>query len=112
MAEPTEPRHPPLRLPHDCSIAAIRSVYELIREAFNRNDSLEIDCSSVAKADVTSIQLLLSTTKTGQARGRRVVLTAFSQSLRNTLRRAGFSSESMADDPFNEKKDGTQWPQS
>jgi ABC-type transporter Mla MlaB component len=112
MAEPTEPRHPPLRLPHDCSIAAIRNVYDLIREAFSRHEQLEIDCSGVAKADVTSIQLLLSTTKTGQARGRRVVLTAFSQSLRNTLRRAGFSNEAMAGEPFNEKKDGNQWPQS
>ena len=65
MAESTEPRRPPLRLPHDCSIAANRGVYDLIREAFSRQDSLEIDCSSVAKADVTSIQLLLSTTKTG-----------------------------------------------
>ena len=112
MAEPTESRRPPLRLPDDCSISAIRGVYDMIREAFNRQDSVEIDCSSVAKADVTSIQLLLSTTKTGEARGRRVVLTAFSQSLRNTLRRAGFTNEAMAGHPLNEKKDGGQWPQS
>jgi|ERR1700754_2029593 ABC-type transporter Mla MlaB component len=104
MAEPTDSKRPPLRLPHDCSIAAIRGVYDLIREAFSRHDSLEIDCSSVGKADVTSIQLLLSTTKTGRAHGRQVVLTAFSQSLRNTLRRAGFSNEAMAGEPFNEKK--------
>jgi ABC-type transporter Mla MlaB component len=95
-----------LRLPVDCSIAAIRGVYDLIREAFSRQESLEIDCSSVAKADVTSIQLLLSAAKTGQAQGRRVVLTAFSQSFRNTLRRAGFLNEAMTDHPFNEKKDG------
>jgi ABC-type transporter Mla MlaB component len=112
MAESTEPRRPPLRLPQDCSIAAIRSVYDLIREAFRRQDSVEIDCSSVAKADVTSIQLLLSTAKTGQASGRRVTLTAFSQNLRNTLRRAGFSNEAIAGHPFNEKKDGDKWPQS
>jgi ABC-type transporter Mla MlaB component len=112
MAESTEPRRPPLRLPQDCSIAAIRGVYDLIREAFRRQDSVEIDCSSVAKADVTAIQLLLSTTKTGQASGRRVVLTAFSQNLRNTLRRAGFTNEAIAGHPFNEKKDGDQWPQS
>ncbi len=112
MAESTEPRRPPLRLPQDCSIAAIRGVYDLIREAFRRQDSVEIDCSSVAKADVTSIQLLLSTPKTGQASGRQVVLTAFSQNLRNTLRRAGFTNEAIAGHPFNEKKDGDQWPQS
>ncbi len=82
-----------LRLPADCSIAAIRSVYDLIREAFRRQERLEIDCSSVDKADVTSIQLLLSTAKTGEAHGRPVVLTSFSQSLRTTLRRAGFASE-------------------
>lgn len=95
-----------LRLPVDCSIAAIRGVYDLIREAFSRQGSLEIDCSSVAKADVTSIQLLLSAAKTGEAQGRPVVLTAFSQSFRNTLRRAGFSNEAMTDHPFLEKKDG------
>jgi ABC-type transporter Mla MlaB component len=95
-----------LRLPVDCSIAAIRGVYDLIREAFSRQESLEIDCSGVAKADVTSIQLLLSAAKTGQAQGRPVVLTAFSQTFRNTLRRAGFVNEAVADHPFHEKKDG------
>src|ERR1700743_3049647 len=98
-----------LRLPVDCSIATIRGVYDLIREAFSRQESVEIDCSGVAKADVTSIQLLLSTAKTGQAQGRPVVLTAFSQSFRNTLRRAGFTSEAAIDRPFHEKKDGTRW---
>ena len=96
-----------LRLPADCSIAAIRGVYDLIREAFNRQDSLEIDCSGIAKADVTSIQLLISTAKSGQAQGRPVVLTAFSQSFRNTLRRAGFTSEAPIDHPFHENKDGS-----
>ena len=106
MVEPTEPKRR-LRLPHDCSIAAIRGVYDLIREAFSRQDSLEIDCSSVGKTDVTSIQLLLSTTKTGQAHGRRVILTALSQNFRNTLRRAGFTNEAIAEHPFNDKKDGS-----
>jgi ABC-type transporter Mla MlaB component len=102
---PTEPKWL-LRLPADCSIAAIRSVYELIREAFGRQDRLEIDCSNVDKADVTSIQLLLSTARTGEAQGCPVVLTAFSQTLRNTLRRAGFSSEEVIDQHFPQKKDG------
>ena len=62
----TEPKWS-LRLPADCSIAAIRGVYDMIREAFGRQDRLEIDCSSVDKADVTSIQLLLSAAKTGEA---------------------------------------------
>lgn len=105
MHNPAKPRWS-LRLPADCSIAAIRNVYDLIRDAFDRQHSLEIDCSSVAKADVTSIQLLLSTAKTGQAQGRPVVLTALSQNFRTTLRRAGFLSEAIADDPFNDKKEG------
>ncbi|MCA6111646.1 STAS domain-containing protein [Bradyrhizobium cenepequi] len=104
MAEVTEHKRW-LQLPPDCSIASIRQVYETIREAFSRNDRLEIDCSAVDKVDVTSIQLLLSTAETGKAQGRPVVLTAFSQSLRNTLRRAGFSSEAMIDQHFH-KKDG------
>jgi len=95
-----------LRLPADCSIAAIRSVYDLVREAVHRQHSLEIDCSSVTKADVTSIQLLLSTAKTGEAQGHQVVLTAFSQAFRNTLRRAGFLGEAMTDHPFTDKKEG------
>ena len=82
------------------------AVYDLIREAFGRQDRLEIDCSSVDKADVTSIQLLLSTARTGEAQGRPVVLTSFSQSLRNTLRRAGFASDAMIDQHFPQKKDG------
>jgi len=105
MQHPTEPKRL-LRLPADCSIVAIRSVYDLIREAFSRQNSLEIDCSSVAKVDVTSIQLLISTAKTGQAQGCPVVLTAFSQSFRNALRRAGFANAAMTDHPFHEKKDG------
>ena len=75
-------------------------------QAFGRQDRLEIDCSSVDKADVTSIQLLLSTAKTGEAQGRPVVLTSFSQSLRNTLRRAGFASDAIIDQHFPQKKDG------
>jgi anti-anti-sigma regulatory factor len=104
MPDTMEPRWS-LRLPADCSIAAIRGVYDLIREAFNRQDRLEIDCSSVDKADVTSIQLLLSTAKTGHAQGRPVTLTSLSQNFRNTLRRAGFSSDEMIDHHF-QKKDG------
>jgi ABC-type transporter Mla MlaB component len=102
---PTEPKWS-LRLPADCSIAAIRSVYDLIREAFSRQDRLEIDCSSVDKADVTSIQLLLSTARTGEAQGRPVVLTSFSKALRNTIRRAGFTTDAMIDQHFPQKKDG------
>lgn len=95
-----------LQLPADCSIAAIREVYERIRDALGRHDRLEIDCSSVDKADVTSIQLLLSTAKTGEALGRPVVLTAFSKALRNTIRRAGFTTDAIVDRHSQAKKDG------
>jgi ABC-type transporter Mla MlaB component len=105
MHNATEPKWS-LRLPADCSISAIRSVYDLICDAFCRQHSLEIDCSGVTKADVTSIQLLLSTAKTGQAQGRSVVLTAFSQTLRTTLGRAGFLNAAGADNPFSDKKEG------
>jgi len=96
-----------LRLPADCSIAAIRSVYELVRDAFRRQDRLEIDCSSVDKADVTSIQLLLSTTRTANQQGRTIVLTAVSKALRSTLQRAGFSSDAMINRHFHQQNDGT-----
>ena len=104
MNNPADPKWS-LRLPADCSIAAIRHVYELVREAFNRNGRLEIDCSSVDKADITSIQLLLSTTKTGEAEGRKVVLTAPSQAFRNILHRAGFPSEAVAEYHFKQQKE-------
>jgi anti-anti-sigma regulatory factor len=95
-----------LQLPADCSIAAISDVCDLIREAFGHQDRLEIDCSSVDKADVTSIQLLLSTAKTGRAKGRAVVLTSMSPTMRNAIRRAGFGNEAMIDQHFQHKKDG------
>jgi anti-anti-sigma regulatory factor len=95
-----------LRLPADCSIAAIRSVYDLVIDAFRRQDKLEIDCSNVDKADVTSVQLLISTAKTANLQGRSIVLTAVSQVLRGTFQRAGFSSEAMTGH-FQQKNDGT-----
>jgi anti-anti-sigma regulatory factor len=104
MPNPTDQKWS-LRLPADCSIAAIRSVYELVREAFGKTGPLEIDCSNVDKADVTSIQLLLSTTKTGEAEGRKVVLTAPSQAFRKTLHRAGFPSEAAAEYQFQQQKE-------
>jgi anti-anti-sigma regulatory factor len=94
-----------LRLPADCTIAAIRNVYDLVLDAFRRQDKLEIDCSDVNKADVTSIQLLLSTAKTASLQGRPIVLTAVSQALRNTFHRAGVSNEAM-DHQFSHKNDG------
>jgi anti-anti-sigma regulatory factor len=96
-----------VRLPADCSIAAIRHVYDLVRDAFGRQDRLEIDCSHVDKADVTSIQLLLSTTKTANQQGRTIVLTTISAALRKTLQRAGFSSDAMINDHFHQKNDTT-----
>jgi anti-anti-sigma regulatory factor len=94
-----------LRLPADCSIVAIRNVYDLVFDAFRRQDKLEIDCSNVDKADVTSIQLLLSTAKTANLRGRSVVLTEISQTLRSTFQRAGVSNEAM-DHQFSQQNDG------
>jgi anti-anti-sigma regulatory factor len=104
MASSTEPRWS-LRLPPDCSIAAIRSVYDLVLDAFRRRDRLEIDCSNVDKADVTSVQLLLSTAKTASLQGRLIVFTAVSQTLRNTFQRAGVSSDAM-DQQFSPQNDG------
>lgn len=95
-----------LRLPADCSIAAIRNVYDLVRDGFRRQDKLEIDCSDVDKADVTSIQLLVSTAKTASLQGRPIVLTAVSKVLRSTFQRAGFSSDAMIDHHLSQKNDG------
>jgi ABC-type transporter Mla MlaB component len=81
-----------LRLPRDCSISSIRGVYDLIVDAFGRQQSLEIDGSDVAKADVTSVQLLVSAAQTAQLEGRSVVLTSPSQALSSTFQRAGLAS--------------------
>lgn len=95
-----------LRLPADCSIAAIRGVYDLVRDAFRRQDQIEIDCSDVDRADVTSVQLLLSTAKTANLQGRPIVLTAISQALRATFLRAGVPADAMTSSPLSREADG------
>ena len=96
-----------LRLPSDCSISSIRSIHESIQKALGRQGSLEIDCSKVNRADITSIQLLLSTAKTGEAQGRPVVLTELSEALRTTIERAGFTGAEIIDKHFPQKKGGS-----
>jgi ABC-type transporter Mla MlaB component len=86
----------PLRLPADFSISGIRAVYDLIRKSLKLQHQLEIDGSDVDKADVTSVQLLLSATRTADDQGRRVSLTAISQTLRNTFHRAGIASSAIS----------------
>jgi len=86
-----------LRLPADCSIGGIRIVYDLICKALAGQSRLEIDCSGVDKADVTSVQLLLSTARTARHLGNRVSLTAISGVLRSAIQRAGVSSRAMPD---------------
>src|SRR5580704_17194201 len=96
MENQQEPRQS-LRLPADCSIGGIRVVYDLICKALTAQTRLELDCSGVDKADVTSVQLLLSTAKTARHLGNRVSLTAVSEVLRSVIRRAGVSSRAMPD---------------
>jgi phospholipid transport system transporter-binding protein len=83
------------RLPADCSIGAIRAVYELICNALRGQTRLELDCSGVDKADVTSVQLLISAAKTARQRGNRVHLTSVSEGLRSAIRRSGVSGQAL-----------------
>jgi phospholipid transport system transporter-binding protein len=92
-----QPEPQQLRLPADCSIGGIRLVYDLICKALSAQQKLELDCSAVDKADVTSVQLLLSTAKTARHQGNRVSLTAVSEVLRSAIKRAGVSSRAMPD---------------
>ncbi|HEY0327479.1 MAG TPA: STAS domain-containing protein [Rhodopseudomonas sp.] len=92
-----QPPQPTLRLPADCSIAGIRAVYELIRNLLSQQRDLQIDCSAVDKADVTSVQLLLSATRTADEQGGRLDLTDLSQNLRTTLQRAGVPSSAISE---------------
>ncbi|ABD90200.1 STAS domain-containing protein [Rhodopseudomonas palustris] len=94
---------PSLRLPADCSIAGIRAVYDLIRSLLSQQRDLQVDCSAVDKADVTSVQLLLSATRTADEQGGRLDLTDLSQNLRTTFQRAGVSSSA-----FSERTDAEQ----
>jgi anti-anti-sigma regulatory factor len=87
----------PLRLPADCSIGAIRVAYDLICKALTGQNRLEIDCSAVDKADVTSVQLLVSAAKSARHVGNRVSLTAISEVLRSAIKRAGVSGPAMPD---------------
>jgi|SRR5664279_2843120 ABC-type transporter Mla MlaB component len=86
-----------LRLPADCSIGGIRLVYDLICKALTAETKLELDCSGVDKADVTSVQLLLSTAKTARHLGNRVSLTAVPDVLRSAIKRAGVAKREMPD---------------
>jgi anti-anti-sigma regulatory factor len=86
-----------LRLPADCSIAGIRDAHDLICTTLGSQDALEIDCSGVEKADVTAVQLLLSTAKTAQQQGCRLNLTAISPALQASIERAGIPSGAMGD---------------
>jgi anti-anti-sigma regulatory factor len=98
-----EPSDRPVLLPADCTIGAIRHVYELVRDAFfGRQGKLEIDCSSVDRADITSVQLLVSVSKTASQAGRAIVWSDLSQVLRRTLERAGVSGQPA--DPLNQSK--------
>jgi phospholipid transport system transporter-binding protein len=84
-----------LRLPADCSIGGIRIVYDLICKALRGQTKLELDCSGVDRADVTSVQLLISTAKTARHQGNRVSLTAVPDVLRSAIERAGVSGRAM-----------------
>jgi ABC-type transporter Mla MlaB component len=86
-----------LRLPADCSIGGIRIAYDLLCKALAGQQGLELDCSAVEKADVTSVQLLLSTAKTARHSGHRVSLTAVSDVLRSAIKRAGVAKRAMPD---------------
>ena len=86
-----------LRLPADCSIGGIRIAYDLLCKALAGQQRLELDCSAVEKADVTSVQLLLSTAKTARHLGNRVSLTAVSDVLRSAIKRAGVAKRAMPD---------------
>ena len=86
-----------LRLPADCSIGGIRIAHDLLCKALAGKQGIELDCSAVEKADVTSVQLLLSTAKTARHSGRRVSLTAVSDVLRSAIKRAGVAKRAMPD---------------
>ncbi len=86
-----------LRLPADCSIGGIRTVYDLICKALPGQNRLEIDCSGVDKVDVTSVQLLISTAKTARHLGNRVSLTAVPDVLRSAIKRAGVANRALPD---------------
>jgi len=90
----------PLRLPADCSIGGIRAVYDLICKSLNSHSKLELDCSGVDKADVTSVQLLVSTAKSARHLGNAVSLTAISETLRSAIVRAGIPNRAMPDCHF------------
>ncbi len=92
-----EPPPPSLRLPADCSIGGIRVAYELVCKALAGQKGLELDGSAVEKADVTSVQLLISTAKTARHFGNRVSLTAVSTVLRSAIKRAGVAKPAMPD---------------
>lgn len=94
MEKPTEPVGR-LRLPADCTITSIHDIYALVKEAFRQHGGLEIDASDVIKADVTSLQLLLSATKTAEIERCSIKLTDVSDALQDTFSRAGLAKDAI-----------------
>ena len=62
-----------------------------LRDAVQRHDHIEIDCSGVSEADLTLIQLLLAARRSAERDGKRLVLSApAAGALREALETAGF----------------------
>jgi ABC-type transporter Mla MlaB component len=69
----------------------------LICNALKGQSRLELDCSAVDKADVTSVQLLISAAKTARHQGNRVSLASVSEGLRSAIGRSGVSGQALPD---------------
>jgi len=80
-----------VRLPVNCSIGAARAVHGLVQTALRSSAQVELDCSDVTTADVTSLQIVLSAARSARTDGHRVALRAMSAPLTNTFDRAGFA---------------------
>jgi len=78
-------------LPADCTLRSARPTHETILAALQSGDPVTMDCSAVAQADITGVQLLVCATRMATALERRLTLTGVSDALAAVLARAGFA---------------------
>lgn len=78
-----------LSLDGDCTIGKMRELHARVGKTIDRPGPLALDVAAVTQADVTFVQLVVSASKTLEARGDTVRLVRPSDGLKATFERAG-----------------------
>lgn len=78
-----------LLLEGDCTIGRMRELHALVGETADRPGPLALDAGGVTHSDITFVQLVVSASKTLEARGHCVSVVRPSDGVKATFERAG-----------------------